>query len=114
MGTQTLKDSQIAPKHVAIIMDGNGRWAKARGLPRAMGHKHGVEIVRYREPCCRSAFHVMCLWRVPSRNSVAGDGRTPKEKKNANSCFIFWAAKGVDVLPQCARTSFGQCAGIQC
>ena len=46
MGAQTLKDSQIAPKHVAIIMDGNGRWAKARGLPRAMGHKHGVENVR--------------------------------------------------------------------
>ena len=46
MGAQTVKDSQIAQKHVAIIMDGNGRWAKARGLPRAMGHKHGVENVR--------------------------------------------------------------------
>lgn len=33
-------------KHVAIIMDGNGRWAKQRGLPRAMGHKRGVEAVR--------------------------------------------------------------------
>lgn len=33
-------------KHVAIIMDGNGRWAKRRGLPRAMGHKRGVEAVR--------------------------------------------------------------------
>ncbi len=46
MGAQTLKDSQVVPQHVAIIMDGNGRWAKARGLPRAMGHKHGVENVR--------------------------------------------------------------------
>lgn len=34
------------PKHVAIIMDGNGRWAKARGLPRSMGHRKGVEAVR--------------------------------------------------------------------
>jgi len=34
------------PKHVAIIMDGNGRWAKARGLPRALGHKEGVEALR--------------------------------------------------------------------
>ena len=34
------------PRHVAIIMDGNGRWAKKRGLPRAMGHKRGVEAVR--------------------------------------------------------------------
>ena len=46
MGAQTLKASQIIPRHVAIIMDGNGRWANARGLPRAMGHRHGVENVR--------------------------------------------------------------------
>ncbi len=34
------------PNHVAIIMDGNGRWAQARGLPRTQGHKKGVEAVR--------------------------------------------------------------------
>jgi undecaprenyl diphosphate synthase len=34
------------PAHVAIIMDGNGRWAKARGLPRVAGHKAGVEALR--------------------------------------------------------------------
>ncbi|CAA7617040.1 isoprenyl transferase [Magnetospirillum sp. SS-4] len=34
------------PTHVAIIMDGNGRWAKARGLPRTAGHKRGAEAVR--------------------------------------------------------------------
>ncbi len=34
------------PVHVAIIMDGNGRWAKARGMPRAAGHKRGAEAVR--------------------------------------------------------------------
>src|SRR4051812_40241118 len=34
------------PRHVAIIMDGNGRWAKARGLPRIMGHRQGAEAVR--------------------------------------------------------------------
>ncbi len=34
------------PRHVAIIMDGNGRWAKKRGLPRSMGHKKGSESVR--------------------------------------------------------------------
>ena len=34
------------PTHVAIIMDGNGRWARARGLPRAAGHKHGAESVK--------------------------------------------------------------------
>ena len=35
-----------APAHVAIIMDGNGRWAKARGLPRTAGHRRGVETLR--------------------------------------------------------------------
>src|ERR1700674_3661023 len=35
-----------APRHIAIIMDGNGRWAKARGLPRTEGHRRGVEALR--------------------------------------------------------------------
>src|SRR5689334_24193563 len=35
-----------APRHVAIIMDGNGRWAAERGLPRAEGHRRGVEALR--------------------------------------------------------------------
>src|SRR6202047_4107475 len=35
-----------APRHVAIIMDGNGRWAAARGLPRVEGHRRGVEALR--------------------------------------------------------------------
>ncbi|PTW61140.1 undecaprenyl pyrophosphate synthetase [Breoghania corrubedonensis] len=34
------------PRHVAIIMDGNGRWAKARGLPRTEGHRRGAEVIR--------------------------------------------------------------------
>ena len=38
-------DGQV-PRHVAIIMDGNGRWAKARGLPRAAGHRQGAEAAR--------------------------------------------------------------------
>jgi undecaprenyl diphosphate synthase len=40
------KLSAKVPAHVAIIMDGNGRWAKKRGLPRTMGHRKGVEAVR--------------------------------------------------------------------
>ncbi|MCI4646315.1 MAG: isoprenyl transferase [Hyphomonadaceae bacterium] len=38
--------SDAIPAHVAIIMDGNGRWAKSRGLPRAAGHERGVEALR--------------------------------------------------------------------
>jgi undecaprenyl diphosphate synthase len=39
------RDSKI-PRHVAVIMDGNGRWAQARGLPRSMGHKAGADAVK--------------------------------------------------------------------
>jgi undecaprenyl diphosphate synthase len=39
-------DRNSLPKHVAIIMDGNGRWALRRGLPRIAGHKKGVDVVR--------------------------------------------------------------------
>src|ERR1700716_3802099 len=39
-------DDIVVPRHVAIIMDGNGRWASARGLPRGEGHRRGVEALR--------------------------------------------------------------------
>ena len=41
-----LPAATAAPRHVAIIMDGNGRWAEARGLPRGEGHRRGVEALR--------------------------------------------------------------------
>src|SRR3954470_8604840 len=48
--TEPLRTVEIGdfavPRHVAIIMDGNGRWAAARGLPRGEGHRRGVEAVR--------------------------------------------------------------------
>lgn len=45
--TQAASDpNQVQPRHVAIIMDGNGRWASKKGLPRAVGHRNGVEAVR--------------------------------------------------------------------
>ena len=39
-------DSNVIPKHVAIIMDGNGRWAKRRGMPRSMGHRAGADVLK--------------------------------------------------------------------
>jgi undecaprenyl diphosphate synthase len=44
--TKTAPPAYDVPRHVAIIMDGNGRWAAARGLPRAEGHRRGVEALR--------------------------------------------------------------------
>ena len=43
---EEIKNSPNRPQHVAIILDGNGRWAKKRGLPRMMGHNEGVKTVR--------------------------------------------------------------------
>ena len=48
------------PRHVAIIMDGNGRWAGARGLPRAAGHRQGVEALR-RTVRAAGALGIECL-----------------------------------------------------
>lgn len=46
MGSSSSTPDLSIPKHVAIIMDGNGRWAKSRGLPRTAGHRKGVDAVR--------------------------------------------------------------------
>jgi undecaprenyl diphosphate synthase len=52
------------PKHVAAIMDGNGRWAKRRGLPRLLGHQRGVDALKDLLRCCRD-------WGVPALTAYA-------------------------------------------
>ncbi|MBU1099934.1 MAG: isoprenyl transferase [Bacteroidetes bacterium] len=57
------------PKHIAIIMDGNGRWAKGRGLPRAAGHKAGVSTVREMvESCARLGVKFLTLYTFSTEN----------------------------------------------
>lgn len=46
MSAEPLSDQPAGPRHVALIMDGNGRWAEARGLPRAIGHREGVQALK--------------------------------------------------------------------
>ena len=46
-------DFQDLPRHIAIIMDGNGRWAKKRGLPRSAGHAAGAETFRTIATYCK-------------------------------------------------------------
>lgn len=50
--TQAVPTANVVPRHVAIIMDGNGRWAKKRYLPRVAGHKKGVDSVRAMVRAC--------------------------------------------------------------
>jgi undecaprenyl diphosphate synthase len=57
------------PRHIAIIMDGNGRWASARGLPRQAGHKQGVEPVRMSiRECMRRRIGALTLFAFSSEN----------------------------------------------
>jgi undecaprenyl diphosphate synthase len=51
--TRIIPDIASVPRHIAIIMDGNGRWAKQRFMPRVMGHQRGVEILRDVVKSCR-------------------------------------------------------------
>lgn len=64
------------PRHIAIIMDGNGRWAQQRFMPRAAGHQAGVRAVRQTvEHCTRSGIEVLTLFAFSSEN-----WRRPREE----------------------------------
>lgn len=57
------------PRHIAAIMDGNGRWAQRRGLPRIEGHRHGVAAVRRTvEECVRLGIEYLTLYCLSSEN----------------------------------------------
>ena len=61
--------SQSPPKHIAIIMDGNGRWAKARHLPRSSGHQKGVRTVRkIVKHCAQLGVNTLTLFAFSSEN----------------------------------------------
>ncbi len=62
------------PRHVAIIMDGNGRWAAARGLPRAAGHRRGADAVKVAcESAIRLGVHYLTLFGFSSENWTRPD-----------------------------------------
>jgi len=62
-------DPDRMPRHVAIIMDGNGRWAKARSLPRVEGHRAGIRAVRETvETAARLGFEVITLYAFSTEN----------------------------------------------
>ena len=66
---EELKKSGNIPTHIAIIMDGNGRWAKKRGLPRVAGHRRGVETVReIVETCAEIGVKYLTLYTFSTEN----------------------------------------------
>jgi undecaprenyl diphosphate synthase len=69
---------RIIPRHIAIIMDGNGRWAKQRHLPRVAGHKAGVDAVRNTvKYCAEKNVEVLTLFAFSSEN-----WRRPEQEVN--------------------------------
>ena len=62
-------EKQLLPRHVAIIMDGNGRWAKKRGLPRSAGHSAGAETFRRIANYCKSlGIEVLTVYAFSTEN----------------------------------------------
>ena len=67
--TSTVPQTDAIPKHIAIIMDGNGRWAKRRLLPRIEGHRRGVEAVRQViRDCAEKGVEYLTLFAFSSEN----------------------------------------------
>ncbi|MFA5171342.1 MAG: isoprenyl transferase [Sulfuriferula sp.] len=76
--TQHIPESVEVPRHIAIIMDGNGRWAKKRYMPRIAGHKRGVEMVReIIKACVARDVKYLTLFAFSSEN-----WRRPEEEVN--------------------------------
>ncbi|HEX9934976.1 MAG TPA: isoprenyl transferase [bacterium] len=74
-----LKQSANLPRHIAIIMDGNGRWAKQHGLPRIAGHREGIHSVRdIVEACGELGIGVLTLYTFSTEN-----WRRPREEVSA-------------------------------
>ncbi len=67
--TRQIPQTAAVPKHVAVIMDGNGRWAKKRFLPRVAGHVKGVELVREMvRACLERGIRYLTLFAFSSEN----------------------------------------------
>jgi len=77
-------DKEKLPQHIAVIMDGNGRWAKKRGLPRAMGHRAGMKAVREAIKSCRElGIKYLTLYAFSSEN-----WKRPKEEVETLMRFL--------------------------
>ena len=71
-------DLKNVPKHIGIIMDGNGRWAKNRFLPRIAGHKEGMNrVVDIVEECCKIGIRTLTLYAFSTEN-----WKRPEEEVN--------------------------------
>ena len=83
------------PRHVAIIMDGNGRWAKANGVPRAAGHRAGLKPTRMAiQECARRGIEALTLFAFSSENW----NRPPDEVSSLMTLFVDSLDREIDEL----------------
>jgi undecaprenyl diphosphate synthase len=83
------------PRHVAIIMDGNGRWAKANGVPRAAGHRAGLKPTRLAiQECARRGIEALTLFAFSSENW----NRPPDEVSSLMTLFVDSLDREIDEL----------------
>ena len=95
---------QSLPRHVAIIMDGNGRWAQAKGKPRVFGHRRGVDAVREAVKFCRQLkIQSLTLFAFSSEN-----WRRPDEEVNTlMELFMFVLTNEVKkLIKTCSKRVF--------
>ncbi|MFH1476225.1 MAG: isoprenyl transferase [Verrucomicrobiota bacterium] len=97
----TKKDINPIPQHVAIIMDGNGRWAKQRGLPRLKGHAEGTQSVEaVLRACKRFGIRYLTLYAFSTENWV----RPPSEIKGLMRILVqFLKTRETDMLKEKIR-----------
>jgi len=89
------REDGSVPRHVAIIMDGNGRWAKKRGLPRVAGHRAGAEAVRRTlKAAVRNGVEVLTLYAFSSENWR----RTEEEVSDLKGLLGYYLERELDSL----------------
>ncbi|MBI5936832.1 MAG: di-trans,poly-cis-decaprenylcistransferase [Betaproteobacteria bacterium] len=93
--TAGIPETATVPRHVAVIMDGNGRWAKKRLLPRVAGHQQGVERVRdVIQACIEQGVEYLTLFAFSSEN-----WRRPKEEvSKLMELFVMALEREVDKM----------------
>ncbi len=88
-------DMTSLPAHIAVIMDGNGRWAAARGLPRSAGHKAGAEAMRAVTEICRElGIQTLTVYAFSTENWK----RSADEVGFLMKLFVEYLSKEVDLM----------------
>ena len=92
-----MEPGRVIPQHVAIVMDGNGRWANRRLMPRAAGHKQGVEaLIRVVRACVERGIGHLTVFAFSSENWK----RPAKEVSGLMSLMLSTVSKHVGRLAE--------------